>query len=135
VTRYLLDTNIISDLIRHPAGRIAQRIRAVGEAQVCTSTIVAAELRYGAEKRQSVRLAARVAAVLGVLDVLAFDQPADAVYGTLRARLEREGQPIGGNDLQIAAQAIAAGLAVVSDNEREFARIAELACENWLRAD
>jgi len=131
--RYLLDTNIVSDLIRNPHGRVAQRIRAVGEAQVCTSIIVAAELRFGAAKRGSPPLAAQLEAVLRALDVLPLEIPADATYGTLRARLEQIGQPIGGNDLLIAAQAVALGLAIVTDNEREFARIDELPRENWLR--
>ena len=56
--RYLLDTNILSDLVRNPQGRVAQHIREIGEAQVCTSIIVAAELRYGAAKKQSTRLTA-----------------------------------------------------------------------------
>ena len=76
--RYLLDTNIVSDLIRHPEGRVAQRIRRVGEAQVCTSIVVAAELRYGATKKASARLTARLEAVLGVLEVLPFKAPAPA---------------------------------------------------------
>ena len=78
MTRYLLDTNIVSDLVRQPQGRIAERIRKVGEAQVCTSIIVAAELRYGATKKGSQRLTAQLEAVLGALDVLPFEAPADA---------------------------------------------------------
>jgi tRNA(fMet)-specific endonuclease VapC len=131
--RYLLDTNIVSDLIRDPQGRVTRRIREVGEAQVCTSVIVAAELRYGAAKKGSPRLAAQLEAVLGALDVLPFEAPADAVYGRLRARLEQAGKPIGGNDLLIAAQAVALGYAIVTDNERAFARIDDLPRENWLR--
>jgi tRNA(fMet)-specific endonuclease VapC len=130
---YLLDTNIVSDLIRNPQGRVTQHIREVGEAQVCTSIIVAAELRYGAAKKGSPRLTAQVEAVLGALDVLPFEAPADAAYGLLRARLEQAGQPIGGNDLLIAAQAIALGYTIVTDNEREFVRIDGLPCLNWLR--
>jgi tRNA(fMet)-specific endonuclease VapC len=132
--RYLLDTNIVSDLVRRPQGRTAQRIRDVGEAQVCTSIIVAAELRYGAAKRGALRLSAQLEAVLGALDVLPLEPPADAAYGRLRADLERIGRPVGGNDLLIAAHAIALGHTIVTDNEREFARIEGLACENWLRA-
>ena len=132
--RYLLDTNIVSDLIRNPRGRVTERIRAVGEAQVCSSIIVAAELRYGAAKRAAPRLTAQLEAVLGALEVLPFEAPADAVYGRLRTRLEGAGRPIGGNDLLIAAQAVALGCTMVTDNTREFARIDELACENWLRA-
>ncbi|MGH8496921.1 MAG: type II toxin-antitoxin system VapC family toxin [Gammaproteobacteria bacterium] len=130
---YLLDTNIVSDLVRNPQGHVAHRIREVGESQICTSIIVAAELRYGATKRASPRLTAQLDAILGALDVLPFDSPADAAYGLLRARLERSGRPIGGNDLLIAAQAVALRRTIVTDNEREFARIAELPRENWLR--
>jgi tRNA(fMet)-specific endonuclease VapC len=131
--RYLLDTNIVSDLVRNPRGRVTQRIREVGEGQVCTSIIVAAELRYGAVKIASRRLSAQLESVLGALDVLPLEAPADAIYGMLRARLERVGTPIGANDLLIAAQAIALHCAMVTDNEREFARIDDLAQENWLR--
>ncbi len=131
--RYLLDTNTVSDLVRNPQGRVTQRIREVGEAQVCTSIIVAAELRYGAAKRGSPQLTAQLETVLGALEVLPFEAPADAAYGLLRARLEQAGQPIGANDLLIAAQAVALRHAIVTDNEREFARIDDLPCENWLR--
>ncbi len=131
--RYLLDTNIVSDLVRNPQGRVMQRIREVGEAQVCTSIIVAAELRYGASKKGSARLTAQLETVLGALEVLPFEAPADTAYGLLRARLERAGQPIGGNDLLIAAQVVVLHYTMVTDNEREFARIDDLPCENWLR--
>lgn len=73
--RYLLDTNVVSDRVRHPQGRVAERISQAGEAQVCTSIIVAAELRFGAVKKGSHRLAAQLEAVLGALDVLPFEAP------------------------------------------------------------
>ena len=130
---YLLDTNIVSDLIRNPQGRVAERIKKVGETQVSTSIIVAAELRYGATKKGSPRLTAQLEAVLGALQILPFDSPADSAYGLIRARLEEAGQLIGGNDLLIAAQAIAFGYTIVTDNQREFARVAGLTRENWLR--
>jgi tRNA(fMet)-specific endonuclease VapC len=131
--RYLLDTNVVSDLIRNPQGGVAEHIRKVGEAQVCTSIIVAAELRYGATKKGSPRLTAQLETVLGALDVLPFEAPADAAYGLIRTRLEQAGRPIGGNDLLIAAQAIALGYTIVTDNEGEFARIDGLPRENWLQ--
>jgi len=131
--RYLLDTNIISDLIRDPQGAIFRQIRTVGEGQVCTSIIVAAELRYGAAKKSSTRLTTRLEAVLTSLDILPFESPADIAYGLLRVRLEQAGRPIGGNDLLIAAQAMALGYTLVTDNQREFARIKGLSCDNWLR--
>ncbi len=133
MTRYLLDTNIVSDLIRDPHGRVTKRIAALGESRVCTSVIVAAELRYGAAKKDSPKLTAQLQAVLGALEILPFEPPADRVYGTLRARLEKAGLPIGGNDLLIAAQTLALGFCIVTDNEREFGRIEELSRENWLR--
>jgi len=131
--RYLLDTNIISDLVRSPQGKVAQHIRKIGEVQVCTSIIVAAELRYGAAKKGSPRLTAQLEGVLGALEVLPFQAPADSVYGLLRTRLEQRGRPIGANDLLIAAQTLALGYSIVTDNEDEFARVKELPHENWLR--
>ena len=131
--RYLLDTNIVSDLVRNPQGKVAQHIRTVGEAQVCTSIIVAAELRYGAAKKGSLRLSSQLEAVLGALQILSFETPADATYGVLRARLEQAGRPIGANDLLIAAQALSLGYTIITDNEKEFAHVADLRRENWLR--
>jgi tRNA(fMet)-specific endonuclease VapC len=131
--RYLLDTNIVSDLVRNPQGRVAQHIFKVGDAQVCTSVIVAAEMRYGAEKKQSPRLSAQLDAVLGALEVLPFQKPADITYGVLRSRLEKAGGLIGANDLLIAAQALALGHTLVTDNEKEFVRVKGLHLENWLR--
>jgi len=131
--RYLLDTNIVSDLVRNPQGRVAQHIRKIGEGQVCTSIIVAAELRYGAAKKQSARLTAQLQAVLGALEALPLEAPADTTYGALRARLEKAGRPIGANDLLIAAQALTLGYTIVTDNEKEFAQIKDLPRENWLR--
>jgi tRNA(fMet)-specific endonuclease VapC len=71
--------------------------------------------------------------VLGALDVLPFETPADTADGSLRARLEQAGAPIGGNDLLIAAQVVALGYTIVTDNEWEFGRIDGLPRENWLR--
>jgi len=130
--RYLLDTNIVSNLVRNPQGKVAQHIRKVGEAQVCTSIIVAAELRYGATKKGSPRLSAQLEAVLGALEVLPFEAPADAAYGLLRTRLEQAGRPIGANDLLIAGQALSLGYTVITDSEKEFAHVEDLRQENWL---
>lgn len=133
MTRYLLDTNILSDLVRNPQGQIAQQIARVGEGAVCTSIIVAAELRFGAAKRRSERLTAQLETILAALDVQAFDTPADVAYGQLRAQLEAAGLPIGGNDMLIAAHALSTGSIIVTDNQREFERVADLKIENWLR--
>lgn len=131
--RYLLDTNIISDLLRNPDGKVAQRIKKVGEAKVCTSIIVTAELRYGVVKKGSLRLATELEAILGALEVLPFEAPADKTYGQIRTQLEKSGRPIGANDLLIASHAIGLGYILVTDNEREFAQVANLRYENWIR--
>ena len=131
--QFLLDTNIVSDLVRNPQGRVAQHIRKIGEVQVCTSIIVAAELRYGAAEKQSPRLTAQLEAVLSALEILPWQEPADITYGVLRSHLEKAGRPIGGNDMLIAAQALTLGLTLVTDNEREFAQVKDLRRENWLR--
>jgi tRNA(fMet)-specific endonuclease VapC len=132
---FLLDTNIVSDLVKNPKGRVAKRIAEVGEENVATSVIVAAELRYGAAKKRSRRLSEQLEAILGVLVVLPLDRPVDAAYGEARARLEKEGRSIGANDLFIAAHAQSLGRTIVTDNEDEFARVPKLAVANWLRDD
>ena len=135
MTRYLLDTNILSVIIRNPTGPVVQHLAEVGEKAVCTSIIVAAELRLGAKKRGSQRLTRQMERVLDTLEILPFDEPADVAYGTLRSLLEAAGTPIGANDMLIAAHGLALGCTVVTDNEREFSRIEGLTIENWLRSD
>jgi tRNA(fMet)-specific endonuclease VapC len=132
LTRYLLDTNIISDLIRNPQGKAAKRIAKVGDDNVCTSIIVAAELRYGCARRGSKRLLKAVEDLLSEISVLPFDIPADAEYGGIRSELEATGMPIGGNDLLIAAHARAIGATIVTANSDEFKRVRGLKVENWL---
>jgi tRNA(fMet)-specific endonuclease VapC len=129
---YLLDTNIISDIIRNPDGHAARRIEQAEPKKVFTSIIVASELRYGCTKKGSPKLLAKVETILEMLPVLPLDIPADAEYGGIRAELEAAGQPIGMNDLLIAAHAYALGLTLVTDNMREFSRIRGLNVENWL---
>jgi tRNA(fMet)-specific endonuclease VapC len=130
---YLLDTNILSDLIRHPGGLVARRVVQVGQKEIFTSTIVAAELRYGCAKKGSAKLLERVQGLLETIPVLSLDMPTDAQYGLIRAELEAAGQPIGMNDLLIASHALALGLTLVTDNTSEFSRVRGLKVENWLR--
>lgn len=130
--RYLLDTNILSDLIRDPQGTVAERISSAGEDTVCTSIVVAAELRFGAEKSGSRNLADRIDLILSALAVLPLEPPADRHYGEIRQQLTRQGTPIGPNDLLIAAHALALDLTVVTANAGEFSRVPGLRVENWL---
>ena len=132
--RFLLDTNILSDLVRHPQGVVAQHIREHGEQAVCTSIIVACELRFGAAKRQSQRLSAQVEAILAAMNVLPLEAPADERYARLRLHLEQMGAPIGPNDMLLAAQALAENATLVTANTHEFLRVPGLICVNWLQA-
>ena len=133
MTLYMLDTNIVSELLRNPDGRAAKRIAEVGPDVICVSIITAAELRYGCAKRGSAKLLAHVEAVLESVQVLAFDVPADTEYGGIRAELEAAGKPIGPNDLLIAAHAYATSAILVTANTAEFSRIRGLRVENWIR--
>jgi tRNA(fMet)-specific endonuclease VapC len=110
---------------------VARRIAEVGEETVCTSIIVACELRFGAEKKGSPELFSRVEQVLANLDVLPLDGEADLHYARLRAHPEARGAPIGPNDMLIAAQALTLGLTLITDNASEFARVPGLHIENW----
>lgn len=129
---YLLDTNIISDAIRNTRGSCASRIGEKSPETLCTSIVVAAELRFGAEKKGSSELAVRVDRALASLSVLALVSDADRFYGKLRADLERRGQLIGANDMLIAAHALAVDAVLVTDNVAEFSRVQGLQIENWL---
>jgi tRNA(fMet)-specific endonuclease VapC len=130
--RYLLDTNILSDLVRRPQGVIADRIVHEGEGSVCTSVVVAAELRFGSAKRGSERLTVQVEAILSAIAIMPLEEPADRFYAQLRVDLEKRGATIGPNDMLIAAHALALECAVISANEREFSRVTDLKVENWL---
>lgn len=131
--RYLLDTNILSDVIKNPQGMAAKRMMALDNNDLFTSIIVASEIRYGVEKKKSALLSSRVELLLQMLDVLPFDVDADRYYGKIRFNLEQQGQIIGANDLLIAAHARSLDAVLVTDNTREFARVEGLNIENWLK--
>ena len=129
---YSLDTNILSDLVRHPQGVVAKKIAVVGENEICISIIVAAELRFGAAKRNSARLSNQVETILSAMLVVPVDVPTDREYAKLRQLLESSGNSIRPNDLLIAAQARTNGQILVTNNVREFTRVPSLQVENWL---
>lgn len=132
VHRYLLDTNILSSLLKQPSGAVASRICSVGEDAICTSIIVACELRYGAAKKDSPTLSGKVEQLLSTVEVLPLDEDADGKYVELRTALEKTGTPIGANDYLIAAHALSLELTLVTDNIGEFSRVPGLTMENWL---
>lgn len=130
---YLLDTSILSHLIRQPQGIVAARIAEVGEANVLTSVIVACELRYGAAKRGSRRLTRQIEAVLGAMTIRPLESDVERVYASIRVALEKKGTPIGAHDMLIAARARAIDAVCVTDNVAEVTRVPALKVENWLR--
>ena len=129
--RYMLDTNIVSDLLRNPRGLAARRAAALADV-VCVSIIVAAELRYGVAKRRSVELTRKVEALLLEIPVVPLEGPVDRAYAAIRTELELAGLPIGSNDMLIAAHAYALGATAVTANVKEFGRVTGLRVENWL---
>ena len=129
---YLLDTNMLSAIIKQPTGEVARHLLLLDASQVTTSIIVACELRFGAEKKNSLTLTQRVEQLLAIMTVYPLEPDADKYYGKIRADLESKGQLIGQNDLLIAAHALALDVILVTDNVREFARVPNLKLENWL---
>ena len=132
--KYLLDTNICIYALKSRPPEVLVRLRAVGLAKLTVSVITVLELRQGAEgSRQAAATHARLDLFLGPMELLAFSVE-DALTGArLRADLSRRGRPIGDLDSLIAAQALARGLILVTNNEREFERVAGLKIENWAR--
>lgn len=129
---YLLDTNIISALAREPRGPVYAQLLDKLPATACTSIVVAAEVEYGLRKGVSARLRSQVESILSALEVLPLEHPAEQHYGEIRIHLQQLGQPIGHNDLFIAAHARSLGLTLVSHNTREFERVPGLKLESWL---
>ena len=129
---WMLDTHVLSELIRDPRGPVMQRLSDVAPDVVCTSIVVACELRFGAQRKGSALLTERVNALLDAMVVLPFDEPADAHYADIRATLERAGTPIGSHDMLIAAHARSRALTLVTHNLREFQRVPGLKVEDWL---
>lgn len=131
--KYLLDTNIVSDAMNNPNGRVAARMMRLDDGEAFTSIIVAGELRYGTLKKGSPRLARNLELMMQRLDVVSFEAPAEQRYAEVRLALERKGKPIGQNDTLIAAHALSLDAVVVTDNVRHFSEVPGLKIENWLR--
>jgi tRNA(fMet)-specific endonuclease VapC len=132
--RYLLDTNVWVDYLTGRYPTVVTRIQQSPPDDLCLSSVVMAELRYGAEKSQRKRANHRL------LDTLArevrcveFDLDGASAYGGLRAALESRGRPLGPYDMMIAAHALSLDLILVTDNQREFKQVESLQTENWRR--
>jgi tRNA(fMet)-specific endonuclease VapC len=118
--------------MRNPSGPVFDRLKSILPATACTSIIVSAEIHFGLRKGASKKLQIQAEKVLEVMDILPLEKPVDELYGKTRAYLNQAGKPIGGNDLLIAAHALALDLTLVTANVREFARVPNLRVENWL---
>jgi tRNA(fMet)-specific endonuclease VapC len=130
--RFLLDTNICIYIRRKKPEEVLRRFRALKQGEAVLSVITFGELIYGAEKSAQREAALELLRELArMLPVMGLPETAADAYGTIRAELERKGQMIGNNDLWIAAHAKAAGLTLVSNNEREFRRVQGLKIQNW----
>ena len=129
----MLDTNVVSALMRDPQGPIAGRIAALDE-PASISLIVAAELRYGAERRRSVRLTSVLEQVLGVLEIEPLVPPLERVHARLRLWTEAAGRPMGANDLWIAAHALLLDRTLIT-RDAAFSRVAGLEVADWLEPD
>ena len=132
--RRTLDTNICSYILRRHPAEMIQRFAALDKEQLWLSSIVAAELRFGAVKLGAPRFQAAVEGWLAGFDVRPWPVEATHHYASLRAALERSGKPIGGMDLMIAAHALAEDSVVITNNAREFHRVPGLAVEEWATA-
>lgn len=132
--RYVLDTNILVAALKGQPGALMNRLAGLVPERLCLSAIVLGELLTGAEKSSAAaKRRAAVAVITHGMESLPFDADDAAAYARIRAALESKGVGIGPLDLQIAAQCVARGLVLVTDNLREFRRVPGLACENWLR--
>ena len=129
--RFLLDTNIISSLVRDPQGAAAARVGREAAADLMTSIVVIGEIAFGFARQPSRALERQTAKILRGIHILDLDEAVAATYGAIRAELERVGTPIGANDLWIAAHALALDATLLTANEREFRRVPGLRVENW----
>jgi tRNA(fMet)-specific endonuclease VapC len=129
--RFLLDTNVLSHLVRDPRGSVAQRLATIEDSLVFTSVVVAGELRFGALKKGSAALIERVDRLLEHIEVAPLENGVDRTYADIRHALESSGRPIGANDLLVAAHALEQDATLVTDNVEEFQRVPGLAVENW----
>ncbi len=130
--RYLLDTNVCVDYLNRRHAAVVDRLQAMVPEDLCLSSVVIAELRYGADKSlKREENHKRIDVLANEIVCADFDAEAAAVYGRIRSDLERRGEPIGPYDLMIAAHSMSLGLILVSDNLREFRKVEGLVVESW----
>jgi tRNA(fMet)-specific endonuclease VapC len=129
--RYLLDADTVSYALRGQ-GHVATRILEHSPSELCVSAVTLAELRFGAETKESQKLRRAIRSFVKDVGVVAFDEAAAERFAEVAADLAESGTPIGVFDTLVAAQALALGLIVVTNNTRHFGRVAGLKVENWI---
>lgn len=136
-SRYLLDTSIISHMMREIDGTASRKFREVGSDEkahsIYTSVVVDCELQFGLKRKSNERLSRAYERIIAAVEVLPLDSEIVPHYARLRTELEAGGTPIGPNDALIAAHALALDAILVSA-DTEFKRIPGLKLENWLEA-
>ncbi len=128
----MLDTNICIYAIKQRPPEVLAALRAQEVAGLGLSSVTVAELAFGVAKSGSARNQKALEQFLEPLEIADFDRSAALVYGRLRAALEAAGTPIGPLDTQVVAHALALGVILVSNNQREFARVPGLRLEDWV---
>ena len=128
---YMLDTDMASYVIRGTDPNLLEKFTR-NFSKLCISSITAAELQFGAAKRNSTPLTEKVDAFCTLLPVKDWNFDAALRYGKLRAELEKAGTPLAAMDLLIAASALAEGAILITNNEAHFSKVKHLSIENWL---
>ena len=130
--KYMLDTDICIYMIKNYSEKMKKHLGKCEEGDICVSVITYAELEYGVQKSKYASMnKIALTKALSDFEVLPFDGVAAEVYGEIKTDLEKQGKPIGPNDLLIAAHAKALGLTLVTNNTKEFKRVKGLKVENW----
>jgi tRNA(fMet)-specific endonuclease VapC len=127
---YMLDTDMVSFALRG-IGRVGAELLMRAPSEVCISAVTLAELRYGADHRQSRKLHGLIDSFTASVIVMPFDEAAATAFGKAAAELARAGTPIGELDTMIAAHALSLDLTLVTNNTKHFNRVSRLRIENW----
>jgi len=130
---YMLDTNICAFIIRNKPQYIKQKLKTVEEKhEIALSSIVVAELLFGAQKKKSQKLTKIIHTFIDNFTIYDFDKQASFEYAKIRTQLEAKGEIIGANDLLISSHAKSLGAVLVTNNTKEFERIDDLNIEDWV---
>ena len=132
--RYMFDTDICIYAMKGRSAILAERLPQLAEGDACISVVAYGELLVGAEKSiAKQKMLDGVKRMVDILAVMPLDEDVAGDYARIRSHLERKGTPIGANDLWIGAHALALGLTLITNNDREFKRIPKLKVENWTK--